>query len=130
MEAHASGRPCKLKCALERGQIMKPIAQQTILITCSTDGLGKQTALALARQGATVLLHGRDQQRLEITQREIQEATGNTRIETYLADFASLAEVRRLAETVQARHSRLDMLINNAGIGGDERKGGRRELSQ
>ncbi|GHO52955.1 MULTISPECIES: SDR family NAD(P)-dependent oxidoreductase [Ktedonobacter] len=42
---------------------MKPIAQQTILITGSSDGLGKQTALALAKQGATVLLHGRDQQR-------------------------------------------------------------------
>jgi NAD(P)-dependent dehydrogenase (short-subunit alcohol dehydrogenase family) len=107
---------------------MKPIAQQTILITGSTDGLGKQTALALARQGATVLLHGRDQQRLETTRQEILEATGNTLVETYLTDFSSLAEVRRLADTVQTRHPRLDMLINNAGIGGGEHKG--RELSR
>jgi NAD(P)-dependent dehydrogenase (short-subunit alcohol dehydrogenase family) len=107
---------------------MKPIAQQTILITGSTDGLGKQTALALAKLGATVLLHGRDQQRLETTRREIQDATGNTQLETYLADFAALSEVHHLAETVQARHPRLDMLINNAGIGGGEHK--RRELSR
>jgi NAD(P)-dependent dehydrogenase (short-subunit alcohol dehydrogenase family) len=107
---------------------MKSIAQQTILITGSTDGLGKQTALALAQQGTTVLLHGRDQQRLETTRQEIQEATGNTRVETYLADFSSLSEVRRLAETVQTRHPRLDMLINNAGIGGGEHRG--RELSR
>src|SRR6185437_11910083 len=117
MEVHASGRPGRLKCTYEKGQIMKPIAQQTILITGSTDGLGKQTALALAQQGATVLLHGRDQQRLETTRQEIQEATGNTRVEIYLADFSSLSEVRCLAETVQTRHTRLDMLINNAGIG-------------
>jgi len=107
---------------------MKPIAQQTILITGSTDGLGKQTALALARQGATVLLHGRDQQRLETTRQETLEATGNTQVETYLADFSSLAEVRHLAEIVQTRYPRLDMLINNAGIGGGEHKG--RELSR
>jgi NAD(P)-dependent dehydrogenase (short-subunit alcohol dehydrogenase family) len=108
---------------------MKPIAQQTILITGSTDGLGKQTAWALAKQGATVLLHGRDQQRLETTRQEIQEATGNTQVATYLADFAALAEVRRLTEFVQAQHPRLDMLINNAGIGG-KRGTARRELSR
>jgi NAD(P)-dependent dehydrogenase (short-subunit alcohol dehydrogenase family) len=109
---------------------MKPLAQQTILITGSTDGLGKQTALALARQGATVLLHGRNQQRLESTLREIQDATGNRHLETYLADLASLEEVRSLAERVQTKHSQLDMLINNAGVGSGKLMGGRRELSR
>lgn len=109
---------------------MKPIAQQTILVTGSTDGLGKQTALALVRQGATVLLHGRDQQRLETTRKAIQDETGNEHLESYLADFASLAEVRGLAETLQARHPRLDMLINNAGIGAGKRIEVRRELSR
>ncbi|HLZ63021.1 MAG TPA: SDR family NAD(P)-dependent oxidoreductase [Ktedonosporobacter sp.] len=106
---------------------MKPIAEQIILVTGSTDGLGKEVARALARQGATVLLHGRDQQRLETTRREIEEVVGNAQLETYRADFASLAEVRHLAEEVKARHPRLDMLINNAGIGGGK---GRREVSR
>jgi NAD(P)-dependent dehydrogenase (short-subunit alcohol dehydrogenase family) len=109
---------------------MKPIARQTILITGSTDGLGKQSALALARQGATVLLHGRNPQRLEATQREIENATGNGRMETYLADLASLAEIRSLAERVQTQHPQLDMLINNAGVGSGKLIGGRRELSR
>lgn len=109
---------------------MKPLAQQTILITGSTDGLGKQTALALIRQGATVLLHGRDQQRLEATQQGIQQAAGSAWLETYCADFSSLAEVRDLAEAVQSRHPRLDMLINNAGIGGGKRGEARREVSR
>ena len=97
---------------------MKPLAQQTILITGSTDGLGKQTALALASQGATVLLHGRNQHRLETTRREIQDVTGNRHLETYLADLAELSEVRSLSERVRAHHPQLDMLINNAGVGG------------
>ncbi|GHO41868.1 hypothetical protein KSX_00310 [Ktedonospora formicarum] len=79
---------------------MKPPTQQIILITGSTDGLGKQTAIALARQGATLLLHGRDPQRLERTRREIQNLTGNTSLEPYLADLADLVEIRQLAEQV------------------------------
>lgn len=109
---------------------MRPLTQQTVLITGATDGLGKQTALALAREGATVLLHGRDQRRLESTRREIQETTGNARLETYQADLAALAEVRHLAEEVQTRHPQFDMLINNAGVGGGKLLGGRRELSR
>ncbi|GHO79729.1 3-oxoacyl-ACP reductase [Ktedonobacter sp. SOSP1-85] len=109
---------------------MKPMAQQTILITGSTDGLGKQTALALAKQGATVLLHGRNRQRLEKTLREIQDTTGNRHLETYLADLAELAEVRSLAKRVQMQHPQLDMLINNAGVGSGKLLGGRRELSR
>lgn len=109
---------------------MNPLTQQTILVTGATDGLGKQTALALAGQSATVLLHGRDQKRLATARQEIQEATGNAHLETYLADFAELAEVRHLAETVQSRHPRLDMLINNAGIGGGKQGLTRRELSR
>ncbi|GCF07295.1 3-oxoacyl-ACP reductase [Dictyobacter arantiisoli] len=109
---------------------MKPLAQQTILVTGSTDGLGKQTALALARQGATVLLHGRNQQRLDATLREIKDITGNRRLEAYLADLSELSAVRRLAEQVQTQHPQLDMLINNAGVGGGKLLGARRELSR
>ncbi|MBX3084202.1 MAG: SDR family NAD(P)-dependent oxidoreductase [Anaerolineae bacterium] len=96
---------------------MKPIAEQTILITGATDGLGKQTALELAKQGATILLHGRDPQRLDNTRQELQAATGSTRLEPYLADFSSLDAVHALAETIQARHPQIDTLINNAALG-------------
>ncbi len=97
---------------------MRPIADQVILITGSTDGLGKATARELAARGATVLLHGRDQARGEAALREIRQATGNDRLHLYLADFSSLAQVRRLAEAIQADHDGLNLLINNAGIGG------------
>ena len=97
---------------------MRPVEDQVILITGATDGLGKATARQLASQRATVLLHGRDLARGEATLREIRQATGNDRLRFYLADFSSLTQVRRLAAEVQAHHDRLDVLINNAGIGG------------
>jgi NAD(P)-dependent dehydrogenase (short-subunit alcohol dehydrogenase family) len=108
---------------------MKNMVDQLILITGSTDGLGKGTALALAKKGATVILHGRDRAKLELTKDEIRRATGNTRIESHLADLSSLAEVRRLAVEVQYDHDHLDLLINNAGIGFGE-PGAARELSR
>ena len=103
---------------------------QVILVTGSTDGIGKQTAHDLARMGATVLLHGRNQERGEATLQEIYSATGNKRLEYYLADFSSLADVRRLAAAVQAKHNSLDILINNAGIGAGKLTETKRVLSQ
>ncbi len=97
---------------------LRPIEDQVILITGATDGLGKATARELASQRATVLLHGRDRARGEATLREIRPASGNDHLRFSLADFSSLTQVRRLAEEVQAHHDRLDVLINNAGIGG------------
>jgi NAD(P)-dependent dehydrogenase (short-subunit alcohol dehydrogenase family) len=103
---------------------VRPVADQTILITGSTDGLGKAAARELAVRGATVLLHGRDQARGDATLREIRHATGSDRLRFYLADFSALAPVRRLAEEIHTDCDRLDLLINNAGIGG---KSGRQE---
>ncbi|MGW8801587.1 SDR family NAD(P)-dependent oxidoreductase [Streptomyces sp. NPDC055775] len=83
----------------------------TILITGASDGLGRALAEDLAADGRhTLLLHGRDQGRLA----EVAAATG---AETYRADLSSLAEVRRLAADVAATHDRLDVLVNNAGVG-------------
>src|SRR6185369_12947370 len=112
-----------------RGNIMKPIAEQTILITGATDGLGKATALALAKLGARVLIHGRDEGRLAAAKAEIAAASGNDKIETYRANFASLAEVRHLAYAILADHERLDMLINNAASGGGKPGDAQRDLS-
>lgn len=108
---------------------MKPLPEQTILITGATDGLGKATALALAQRGAQVLLHGRDEERLAAAREEIAAASGNERIQTFRADFSSLAEVRHLAYVVQAEHPKIHTLINNAASGGGKPGDGRRDLS-
>ena len=88
---------------------------RTALITGATDGVGRMVARALAQQGWRVLVHGRDRPRGEALAREIEQAGGSA---TFLAaDLASLAEVRRLADAVKQQTGRLDLLINNAGIG-------------
>src|SRR5215467_8177561 len=105
---------------------VRPIAEQTILVTGSTDGLGKGVATELARAGATVLIHGRDDARGRRTVEEIRARTGNQRLVWLRADFASLDEVRALARDVSRIYGRLDVLVNNAGIGtstnGDQRR--------
>ena len=96
---------------------MKPIAQQTILVTGATDGIGRLTALHLALQGAHVLVHGRNQAKVDRVIADLRQTTGNTRIEGFTADFSALAQVRNLAQEVLARHPGLEVLINNAGAG-------------
>ena len=96
------------------------LQDKTILVTGATDGLGKLVALKLAQDGARVLLHGRDQAKGEAVLAEIRAATGNPDLEFYRADLAALAEVRDLAEAVMAKHKRLEVLINNAGVLGRE----------
>ena len=96
---------------------MRPIADQTILITGATDGLGRGVAIDLAGAGATLLVHGRDSERAEEVVAEIAEFADNDRVSYYHADFASLAQVRAMAERVAAEHDRIDALVNNAGIG-------------
>jgi NAD(P)-dependent dehydrogenase (short-subunit alcohol dehydrogenase family) len=101
-----------------------------MLVTGSTDGLGRAVARELAARGATVLLHGRDAVRLEATMLELRGATGNERLRSYLADLSSLAQVRGLAEQVLAENERLDALVSNAGIGTGRDRGGAREVSE
>lgn len=96
---------------------MRPLREQVILITGATDGLGKAVALQLARTGATLLLHGHDEARGQQTLEEIRAKTGNTRLQWYRADFAALSQVRALAERLAREQERLNVLVNNAGIG-------------
>jgi NAD(P)-dependent dehydrogenase (short-subunit alcohol dehydrogenase family) len=88
---------------------------KTILIRGSTDGVGRLVAKRLARPDFTILIHGRDRARGEKLAHTIRDSGGKASF--YPADFSSLAEVRRLAESVRRDHPRLDLLINNAGIG-------------
>ena len=102
------------------------IESKTILITGSTDGVGRHVGEALAKLGARVLIHGRDHERGERLVEQIVNAGG--RAHFYQADFSSLVQVRNLAEAVSRDYPCLDVLINNAGIGVGER-GASRELS-
>ncbi len=86
---------------------MRPLTEQVILITGATDGLGKAVAMQLARNGATLLLHGRDEARGERTLAEIRAQTGNARLEWYQGDFSQLAQVRALAERLAREQERL-----------------------
>ena len=95
---------------------MRSLAEAVILVTGATDGLGKRVALELAGRGATVLLHGRNPERLEATREEMARETGNERSRPYLADLSSLGEVRALAERILSDHDHLDALVNNAGV--------------
>ena len=90
---------------------------KSILITGSTDGLGKEVARRLAMQGWHVLLHGRDRAKGEAVLAELREHSGNDNLHYFNADLSSLAEVKNLAGEVIASQERLDVLVNNAGIG-------------
>lgn len=109
---------------------MLSFAEQTVLVTGATDGLGRALAERIAADGARLLVHGRDPDRTNRAVTEIRTATGNDRVEGVLADFADLAEVRTLAAQVRERHERLDVLVNNAGIGATVPGGGRRQESR
>ena len=89
---------------------------KTILVTGSTDGVGRMVAERLAAEGAHVLFHGRDRARGQALVKAIT-AAGKGKATLYIADLASLAEIRRLAGAVLAEHKRVDVLINNAGVG-------------
>lgn len=105
---------------------MRPLDEQTILITGATDGLGRAVATELAALGATLLIHGRDNARGQQAIDDIAARTGSRRLHWLRADLASLDEVRGLARRVTADHPRVDALVNNAGIGytsdGDDRR--------
>lgn len=89
---------------------------RAVLVTGSTDGIGKQTALGLARMGANVLIHGQNREKGEAVLKEISKVSGNSDLELFIADLSSQRQVRNLAIDVQESHDRMDVLINNAGI--------------
>ena len=86
----------------------------TVLVTGATDGIGKETARALARNGARILVHGRDPRRTTATCEELR--TGGAMAEPVVADLSSLSEVRALADEVRSRTDRLTVLVHNAGV--------------
>jgi NAD(P)-dependent dehydrogenase (short-subunit alcohol dehydrogenase family) len=89
---------------------------KTVLITGSTDGVGRYVAGELANRGAHVLIHGRDAARAKALVDEIK-ARGHAAPQFYQADLSSLAGARQLADAVKADHRKLDVFVSNAGIG-------------
>jgi NAD(P)-dependent dehydrogenase (short-subunit alcohol dehydrogenase family) len=102
---------------------------QVVLVTGATDGLGRALAAALAKAGATVLIHGRDPGRIADTVDQVRKAGPHASVRSYQADLADLAQVRGLAEQVAAREPRLDVLVNNAGVGSNVPGGEARQES-
>ena len=93
-----------------------------ILVTGATSGIGKQTALTLAKMGAQVVVTGRSKQSGEEAVAEIKAASGNSNVDLLIGDLSAQANVHALAEQFKARYERLDVLINNAGLAASERK--------
>jgi retinol dehydrogenase 12 len=86
------------------------------LITGATGGVGKVTAIELAKSGFTIVIAARSANKGEALRKEIATSTGNKSTDCIVADLASLRHVRRLAETFRHRYATLDVLINNAGV--------------
>jgi retinol dehydrogenase-14 len=91
-----------------------PMVGRTVLVTGGTAGIGRATALGLARMGAHLAITGRDRGRTEGTAREIR-AAGGGQVDVFVADMSSQSEVRRLADEVMQSLSRIDVLVNNVG---------------
>lgn len=95
--------------------ILPNLAGKTIVVTGATGGIGLEAAVALARAGARVVITGRDTTRIDAALADIRQRAGVNHVEGLCADFASQADVRRLADDILARCPRIDVLANNAG---------------
>ena len=89
--------------------------KKIILVTGASSGIGRVTALELARQGHTLIIHGRNEQKTREVLDEIIAATGNEDVRMLTADLSLMAEVKAFADKVAQMYDHLDVLINNAG---------------
>ncbi len=87
-----------------------------VLITGSTDGIGKQTAIDLAEKGFDIILHGRDENRCMKVRKIINERFPSVEVNYFVSDFSSMQQVNKFADELIERFDRIDVLINNAGV--------------
>ncbi|MGN1279172.1 MAG: SDR family NAD(P)-dependent oxidoreductase, partial [Limosilactobacillus sp.] len=91
------------------------MTKKIILITGASSGIGKETAIQLAKQGHTIIMHGRDLAKTRQAVSEVIAASNNQQVTMVTADLSLMAEVQQLADTLKSRYQHLDVLINNAG---------------
>lgn len=89
--------------------------KKIILVTGASSGIGRVTALELAKQGHTLIIHGRNEKKTKEVLDEIISTTDNNAVEMLTADLSLMAEVKAFADKVKAKYDHLDVLINNAG---------------
>ncbi len=89
---------------------------KVVLITGSTDGIGLETAKDLVEKGHTVLLHGRSADKLSHVKAQLLEMNENAQVDTFKADLSSFADIHQLVSAVTDKYSKIDALINNAGV--------------
>ncbi|MCK5158785.1 MAG: SDR family oxidoreductase [Candidatus Heimdallarchaeota archaeon] len=87
-----------------------------IFISGSTDGIGKQAALELAKQGAHVIIHGRNEDKIKKTLDFIRSQTENENIDFILADMSSFKQIKAMSDELHKRYDKIDVLVNNAGV--------------
>lgn len=92
------------------------MAGKVALITGANSGIGKETALALARMGANLVMVCRDRERGRLALEETKSKSGNATVELMICDLSSQTQIRKLAQELKQKHDRLDLLINNAGV--------------
>ena len=90
--------------------------QKTILITGATDGIGLETSKALVGLGHKLLLHGRNPAKLDDVEKTLSALPNGGRVDSYVSDLSRMADVEALAKAVTEKHTKLDVLINNAGV--------------
>ncbi|MCK4968567.1 MAG: SDR family oxidoreductase [Candidatus Aenigmarchaeota archaeon] len=101
---------------------MEDMKGKVVLITGATSGIGKETAIAISKMGATVIFLARDKKRAEITKKEIINLTKNRNVDYILCDLASFNSIKNFVKIFKSKYKRLDVLVNNAGIWNKDRK--------
>ncbi|MEY8644785.1 SDR family NAD(P)-dependent oxidoreductase [Staphylococcus arlettae] len=86
-----------------------------MLVTGASNGIGRETAITLAKEGHKVIIHGRNAERTQAVYDEIAELVDENNVDQYIADLSLKSEVKKLADNIKSKYKQLDVLINNAG---------------
>lgn len=95
--------------------------ERIILVTGSTDGIGYQTAIELVKLNFHVIIHGRNQEKADLTLKRIARLTQRNNLSAVYADLRSFNQIKKMIDDIKSRFNRLDVLINNAGVYKPER---------